>query len=725
MARKLVLSCALAVLALSAAGSAAASDVATNTSAQRFVPGEALVRFEPGVAASERRDAREDARVSFGESLRLPRTQVVGFDGSVRAAIRRLEAQPGVAYAQPNYRYHALADTHFGQLWGLGSTPGVGAQPAWARNRGAGQVIAILDTGVDLTHPDLAGNLWTRPGGSHGFDFVDRDSDPDDHQFHGTHVAGTAAAIEGNGIGVAGVAPDAEIMAVRVLDGNGSGSTADIADGILFASSQGAGVINLSLGSPSGAGDTVMSNAATTAEQRGTVIVAAAGNEDSDNDQLPTSPCNLPNANILCVAALDDQSELASYSNFGDQSVDVGAPGGDFQLGEAEILSTKPSWGAPLFSEDFENVSDWNAFLVSPAGELWGQSANAAAGSVSAADSPAGDYENDTDSLFETDNPVSLVGRRGCRIHFLADLDIELPGAEGFFDLLAVGATSSTDGAGLAFADMTGGFVELDASISDLDGQFVWPFLEFISDAEVVHDGAFVDNLRLLCRASDYDDETVDSGDFELPAASGGSYMAISGTSMASPHAAGVAALVRAHDPGAPPSQIVQAIKDGAVPVASLNGFTVTGGAVDAIGAMDAALALPNPGTQPPPPPPPPPPPGASAPGKAAFGGRATVDGRGRFSIRVSGEAGARAAITVTANLPRGSAAAVRTVARRSFRIGASGRATVRLRLCRPARRVLRRAKLLRTRARVVLTDADGLKSSRTKTVRMALRARR
>ena len=169
-------------------------------SGQRYVPGEAIVRFERGAVAAERREARDDAGVSFEESVRLPRTQVVSFDGSVRGAIARLEGQPEVADAQPNFRYHALApvpdDTHFPTLWGLSGLPvSVDVLPAWDRSRGAGQVIAIIDTGVDLTHPDLAGNLWTGPGGIHGMDFVDGDTDPDDFNLHGTHVAGTAAAM--------------------------------------------------------------------------------------------------------------------------------------------------------------------------------------------------------------------------------------------------------------------------------------------------------------------------------------------------------------------------------------------------------------------------------------------------------------------------------------------------------------------------------------------------
>ena len=153
-------------------------------------------------------------------------------------------------------------------------------------------------------------------------------------------------------------------------------------------------------------------------------------------------------------------------------------------------------------------------------------------------------------------------------------------------------------------------FEGIELSISGFDGRSnVQPTFFFTSDDSVTGDGAYVDNFNVLCRGNVYPN-AIAAGN----AAAGGDYTAIAGTSMASPHVTGVAALVRAVDPGAPPSQIVQALRNGAKPAPGMAGVTVSGGVVDAVGAMDAALALPNPQ----PAPPPPLPLGAAAPGQAA-----------------------------------------------------------------------------------------------------------
>ena len=708
MARKLIGVLALALAA--AVPATATAEFEPRMSGQRFVPGEALVRYSAGTDAPERRDARAAAAVGFEQSLGLPRTQVVKFTGSVRDAVARLEDQPGVAYAQPNYRYHALAaapnDTHFGHLWGFGSTPGVGALPAWDRSLGSGQVIAIVDTGVDETHPDLAPNLWNGPGGIHGADFVDPGTTPDDFNLHGSHVAGTAAAVANNGIGVAGVAPQAQIMAIRALDADGGGSTSAIADGIAFAANNGAGVINLSLGGPAGGGDQALSDAIALAETRGAVVVAAAGNENNNNDASPTTPCTLPNPNLICVASVTNTGARSDFSNFGATTVDVGAPGGDGSGTPAgDILSAKPAWDT-VFGENFQTGSDgWTATQVS--GLPWGLAGGGIDGE-SATDSPGGNYQNNTDSTFQH-TAVNLASRRGCRLDFL----LRLNGVEDAVDsngdpvdAVGVGVQAGTALLGSEFVGSTPPFTfeRIEFAIPGADGQSdVKPTFKFRSDSSVIGDGAYVDNYNLICRGSAYPNAIAEDAPAE-----GGDYTAISGTSMAAPHVAGVAALVRAVDPGAPPSQVVQALMNGAKPVAGMAGVTVTGGAVDAVGAMDAVLALPNPVIQPPP---------AAPLGKPSFSGL-KVSNRGVITLVIRGPAGTSGVLTLTANI---TAARVRTVGRKTFRIGSRGRATVKVKLSRPALKQLRRKRRLAVKAKAALRNAAGQRSSRTTTIRLRL----
>lgn len=701
---------AVPVLVLAAAVPAAASaEVTTSAPDHRYLPGEALVTYAPGTDASERRELRSAADVVFKEALLLARTQVVSFDGPVREAVVRLEEQPGVVDAQPNYTYHALAaapnDTHFGHLWGLGATPGVGALPAWDRSLGAGQVIAVVDTGVDLTHPDLVPNLWNGPGGIHGHDFVQDDDVPDDFNLHGTHVAGTAAAAANNVVGVAGVAPQAQIMAIRSLDAEGSGSTFTIASGIAFAANSGAGVINLSLGSPGGPDDPLMSSAIRLAESLGAVVVAAAGNGGDDgvgdnNDAAPITPCNLPNANLICVASVTKTGARSDFSNFGAASVDLGAPGGDGSGNpDNDILSAKPAWAA-LFSENFQTGSD--GWTPSGPGAVWGLAGSGINGE-SATDSLGGNYQNDTNSQFQHTG-IDLTGRRGCRLDFF----LRLNGVDAG-DSVGVGvATPSLFGQEFAGDTPPDTFQRFEFAIPGADNQSdVEPTFTFRSDDAVVGDGAYIDNFNLVCRGSSYPNTIA--GD---AAADGGDYTAIAGTSMAAPHVAGVAALVRAVDPGASAFQIVQALKNGANPVAGMAGVTVTGGVVDAVRAIDASLATPNQPAAPTPKP----------PGRPSFGKR-SVSKRGVVTMVVKGDARTTGVLTLTAKIA--AARVRRTVGRKTFRIGSTRRATVKVKLKKPARRQLKRKGKLAVKAKVVLKNAAGLTNSRTATIRLKLRRRR
>jgi subtilisin family serine protease len=213
-------------------------------------------------------------------------------------------------------------------------------EEAWEFASGEGVVIAIVDTGVDLDHPDLKDRLVP------GYDFVDDDDQPDDLNGHGTHVAGSAAAIGNNGIGVIGMAPEASIMPIKVLAANGSGEVQDVADGIRWAVDHGADVINLSLGGSSNLLGRIFNKVDPTneaiayAEDRGAVVIAAAGN---DNAYLTAFNLETP---VVVVNATNELGKSARFSNFGDPRA-VSAAG-------ARILSTAPTYPTTIWPDGSE-----------------------------------------------------------------------------------------------------------------------------------------------------------------------------------------------------------------------------------------------------------------------------------------------------------------------------------------------------------------------------------
>ncbi len=222
----------------------------------------------------------------------------------------------------------AAGDPYRPSQWGLER---VGAPEAWTGRRGGGEVIAIVDTGVDLTHPDLVDRLARDAQGRLvGRDFVDGDADPQDENGHGTMVAGIAAATADNGVGIAGVAPRARIMAIRVLDADGRGSASDVDAGIRWAVDHGATVVNLSLESVAPLPGAVVTQAPDAAVRyawdRGVAVVAAAGNSGAPFTDYPDrSP-------VLLVGASTRDDERASFSDTGRTDA-VLAPG-------VEIVST-------------------------------------------------------------------------------------------------------------------------------------------------------------------------------------------------------------------------------------------------------------------------------------------------------------------------------------------------------------------------------------------------
>jgi serine protease len=270
----------------------------------------------------------------------------------VRKTIALATAVAVVALAGP--ARGGSGDPYFSRQWGLSV---IKAEQAWSVSRGAGTLIAVVDSGVDLGHPDLASKLVVHDDA----DIVEPEGyctgtkktgrsciqdGPQDEYGHGTHVAGIAGALTNNGVGVAGTAPDARILPVRVFDAEGDGTTKGVAAGIRYAAAKGADVINLSLGYLTGAGELnrlrgllkPIYGAIDEAVAKGAVVVAAAGNHGSP---LCAQPAAHPA--VVCVGATDSRDLKTWYSNFDASTFKryLVAPGGEglFSCSQ-EILST-------------------------------------------------------------------------------------------------------------------------------------------------------------------------------------------------------------------------------------------------------------------------------------------------------------------------------------------------------------------------------------------------
>ena len=283
---------------------------------------------------------------------------LVGLDPGVRSdvALARLRRDPVVRYAELDAPFRSAEvfsnDPNLAQEWGLnnpGTNIDIDAPRAWDVTTGAGAIVAVLDTGIDTAHPDLADNLWVNPreiAGNdfdddgngladdvHGWNFLAGTADIQDDNGHGSHVSGILAAEGDNGLGTVGVAWNARILPLKVLDALGNGTSYAVVAAIHYAVEHGARIINASWGGASYSA--AMAEAIQYAGDHGVVVVVAAGNEAVNNAVVRSYPADYRFPNVISVAAIDINGALAGFSNFGRRAVDLAAPG-------VGILSTIP-----------------------------------------------------------------------------------------------------------------------------------------------------------------------------------------------------------------------------------------------------------------------------------------------------------------------------------------------------------------------------------------------
>ncbi len=662
-----VLALLLVVLLISSGLAAAPARAATKRPGPPapVVAGEIIVKYKPGIEGTARDTLLSAVGLSRAKRKglfwadfvgRVPSLEVLKLPSGkdTAAAIKALKAQPGVAYVQPNYLYKpcfpAPNDPRFGEQWGLENTTtpnvDIGALQAWDYTTGSGDiVVAILDQGVDLGHPELAANIWVNPADppdgldndsnglvddTNGWDFFWNDNTVFEGgltDLHGTHVAGVVAAAMNNSTGIAGVAPNVKIMPLKFMGPDG-GSTSTAVQAINYAIAHGVRIINASWGS--GAYDQALRDTIQAFGEAGGVFIAAAGNGDSsgygyDTDVTPFYPASYNLPNIISVAAVDSRGSLVRNSNTGKVTVDLGAPG-------AAILGPVPSqtpaagpaalevtgaagskavvwgFGAEMFT-DAAARTDAIGRAMTALGVV-------ASGNVLVVDDDQNDAPPYDVRAYYTGPLISLgyiptvvnvpINTDGPSAATMATYDAVVWFTGAAFGALEYCLTSA-DQANLTTYLAGGGKLFLsgqDALWGTEETSFVrnvlqtWDLAEWVGPA--YHTGLTgVAGAYAGASYSQWQGNNIE--DFLAPWTSaakvvltypGGPYTNtydnLEGTSAAAPYVTGVVALLLSQRPSATPADVVQAITATVTPLSVLRNVTVTGGMVYAPGALAA-----------------------------------------------------------------------------------------------------------------------------------------
>jgi Subtilase family len=614
----------LAVAVLAASPALGAVDRAAGTMPRRRPsPGRVIVEYQPGASSGQRTAARDDADTTLVHTLGATRFQLVRAQPgqSVSDALATLRSDPSVKLAVPD-GYSTLDavpnDPLFGQLWGLqnlgagiagfpGAIAGddVDATAAWDRTVGTpSTVIADIDSGYRFSDPDLGPVAWTNPGeiagngidddhdgivdDVHGADFVGAsadspatDGDPTDDNIvsggHGLHTAGTMGAAGNNGVGITGVAQNVRIMPLRVCANSTASSppnqalcpfSSEVA-AINYAGAHGARVANMSLGSTNPA---PMVDDAMAANPQ-TLFVISAGNDAESNDPGATAhyPCVYDPAdthiagaidNVICVAATDQADRLASFSDWGASTVDLGAPG-------TETLSTFPAMDQ-RFHDEFENAGTFTTNWAATGAD--GGFARTSSGPDGAPLGSAG---------MGVTTGASPVANR---VFESTSANISVPAAEGSCTLTQTRRLATDANDTYQYAILQGAST-LFSSAPSASGTFASPPIDGLAGST---------NVKLRFRFSTgaspaaSKGATLDDIDFTCykPLATSLTYAFLQGTSMAAPQVTGAAGLLFSLKRSATVTEVKNALLTSVTPDPALAGKTTSGGRLNVAHAM-------------------------------------------------------------------------------------------------------------------------------------------
>lgn len=578
---------------------------------KNYVEGEVIVKF--------RRNKLDVARVlgsiqayAFEKKYSLDREyefkdlniRVFRSKKSTEEMVRELESDPNVEYVEPNYlRFPTTIstnDTYKNLLWGLDNTgqtvegtynvhtgtddADIDAPEAWGISEGNGTIVAVISSGVAYNHPDLVNNMWDGTnckaengnalgGCNSGYDFEDNDKIPlPATSSHGTHIAGTIAATKNNGKGTIGVAPSTKIMAIKY-----DSTVATEIKAVDFAIQNGAKIINAGF---AGTGFSISEyEAINRFRTAGGIFVTVAGNDSSNNESVHNYPSDYDLDNIISVAATDQNDSLATFSNYGVISVDVGAPG-------TNIYSTVAD--SESFSENFEG-SSYNIEFDGATTSHW-VIGNDGSSKVAYSDKTV-PYEADAWTWMMSTNTVDLSNSniKGATLDFTIWCDtppapvywqdyIETQhysnGAWSFSSLYDEDQIKYDKGSPWTDSGHEGYYKNYTEDISDhLSDDFAFAFIWSTDPSIDSNLGCTIDDIEIT-KYSDGSDEKYDYKN---------------GTSMAAPHVAGLAGLIWSYQPELPFSQVKDVILSTGDPLTDLAGKTVTGRRIN---AHEALLSL-------------------------------------------------------------------------------------------------------------------------------------